>query len=628
MSKFSKIFEGLSGNKKKEEKENIEEKPKQLMGVFKALQRSPKTLDLIAKELFNRNPERFESAKEVKKTLKDASGENYPLEISKLIEKSLGEETLRKITFLDVKSDIEKNVLKILTKDFEKTSFEKQIEKGFYTGYAEDYGVEWSLEKAACDSWQNFFDANGGTLDGIEFFVESDDNEKDPKSKVIINGDANYDWRTLRHTGISDKPDKERAAGGFGEGTKMLSLTMLRDFDADIKFACDDWELEFYLDNIPKDQLAKDKRDKELRGLFIKKYKTEKPIKGNKLEIVFHGEKSKEEAQAITDARELFYSKENEDFQEPSFNDPDVGGFKILPINEKGNYSWERRFKGNFYHAGQRISCREREKWNTVYDVNIWTWKKILKDASADRDRGMVTYWELKEEVLPLIVDAMDKKDLEKSIYDFKSLWPEMSGAQEGCSLLEMMAEKASKEKIKFNFEKEFLARDRMPNWIIDLLKSQGYKICPDFMAKIGMKGVIEKFKELQNHTKIEASEKENEKIEYLKGVAKEIGLDESDIKDIWLFNIKDENSIFSGQYNDLFYWIAQEDFGKDFLDVIDLYFHEAAHKAGSHGNPQFEYHLEELKKKIQKFIFEKRERFEEMDKEWKNIGFTPPTAE
>ncbi len=611
--KFSKLF-------KKEEKTSKQENPNQLIGIFEALQKSPEILDLIAKELLERNPEKFSSIKEVKKILKDASKEEYPLEISKLIERSLGEQTLRKLTFLDAKSDAEKNLFKILIKDLEKTSFEKQIEKGFYTGYAEDYGIKWSLEKAARDSWQNFFDANNGTLDGVEFSIENNNDKKDPTSKTIINGQANYDWRTLRHTGISDKPDKERAAGGFGEGTKMFSLTMLRDFNAEVKFVCNNWELNFYLDNIPKDQLPEEKRDKSLRGLFIKKRKIEKPIKGNKLEIVFHGEKSAEQTQAIVNARELFYSQKNEDFQESSFDNLDVGGFKILLPNEKGKYSWERRFKGNFYHAGQRISYNDREKWNTLDDVNIWTWKKVLKEAGNDRDRGMVTRSELEQEVIPFIVGAMKKQDLEKSIYDFKLLWHEIFPFEEGYKLLEAMVEKASKEEIKFNFEEQFLSRDRIPDWIIDLLKSQGYKICPNFMQKIGMKGVIEKFKELQSHSRIEALPEETEKIKILQEASKEIGLNETLTKDVWLFSEVSEKSIFSGQYNNMFFWISKEELNKIFFDALHTYVHEAAHSEGPHGNPKFEYTLQEFIKKIQELILNKKDKFDELEKRWNGL--------
>jgi hypothetical protein len=135
------------------------------------------------------------------------------------------------------------------------------------------------------------------------------------------------------------------------------------------------------------------------------------------------------------------------------------------------------------------------------------------------------------------------------------------------------------------------------------------------------MKRVSEKFKELQSHLKIETSPEETRKIELLKKAAKEIGLSEDETKEIWLFSGVDEKSIFSGQYNNLFYWVSQESLKKDFLDVLDIYFHETAHKKGPHGDPQFEYYESELKKKIQKYILERREDFEKMQKEWEGLS-------
>jgi len=40
---------------------------------------------------------------------------------------------------------------------------------------AESYGIRWDAEKCGRDAFQNFFDANGGTLDGVTVSTEVED---------------------------------------------------------------------------------------------------------------------------------------------------------------------------------------------------------------------------------------------------------------------------------------------------------------------------------------------------------------------------------------------------------------------------------------------------------------------
>lgn len=589
----------------------------QLKDVFSTLDKSPEILDLVKKELFERNPEKFKSLKDVEKALKEAKNKNYPLEIAKLVERSLGEETLRKLALLRKGADIPKDLFKILRKDFEKTSFEKQIEKGFYTGYMENYGVEWNLEKVARDSWQNFFDANSGTLDGIKLSEEI----QGESNRIIISGDQKYDWRMLRHTGASYKPDIERAVGGFGEGTKVYSLVLLRDFGAkEVKFSCDDWAINFYLDRIPPEQVPPEIKEKNPQGLFIKKHKLDKPLKGNKVEIIFSGEKSQERTEAIIKARELFYSSENPDFQGASYDNKETGGFKILSPIEKGEYiKYKHRQEGHFYINGQRTHYESRDKWEKVRDINLWVWKSILP---KDRDRGMVTRTEMKERVIPFIVDSMKEKQMKESVYDFKPLWDKVQMWEEGHDILKRITENLAKKEIKLEFEREYLADDLgfSGMWITSLLQSQGYEICRKFMADIGMNKVSEKFKDLQQHFKVEASPEETQKTEILKRAAKEIGLEENDIKDVWIFSEEDEKNIFSGQYNDMFFWISRETLTNEFQKVFDVYLHEAAHKKGPDGSPQFTYELDRLNSKCREFIKNNLNRFKEFEKEWEEL--------
>ncbi|MBM3229488.1 hypothetical protein FJZ26_03590, partial [Candidatus Parvarchaeota archaeon] len=68
----------------------------------------------------------------------------------------------------------------------------KAAEENIYTGILTTYGVRWTLEKAARDIWQNFFDYNK-TLDCVQTEVKE---SKEGRVLRISNG-ATYDYRML-----------------------------------------------------------------------------------------------------------------------------------------------------------------------------------------------------------------------------------------------------------------------------------------------------------------------------------------------------------------------------------------------------------------------------------------------
>lgn len=598
-------------------KGNTEERPKpegsRKVQIIADLRKSKELFDLVTKEIFARGEGSFKSLNEVKQQFAEVKTSTQALRVARMIDSALGTGTFRKLAFVSSGTDAPKNVFKILRKDLEKSSFDKQVERGHYLNITENYDIQWNLEKVARDVWQNFFDANEQTVDGVRFDKEAAENT----ASVKISAKQEYDWRELAHVGGTTKKGDTRAAGGFGEGTKDLALILLRDYGASrVQYASGEWILDFYLDTVPKGTYRE-----PIRGLYIKKEKRDS-IPGNSLEIVFEGPEGEARADDVLNARELFYSRENPDFRNPSYNNPDIGGFAVLLRKQRIPESTGRGFRqqGHFYQAGQRMHYDDRDKWEKVNDMNIWTWEKILP---KDRDRGMVTPEEMREKILPFIVDSMGVASLTKSVYDFKPLWDELLYYETSYQLLERIVLKLEKNGVKLAFDQEYLAGDLGfdERWINELLKTQGYKICPEFMSKVGMKKVSERFVELQSHSKVEATPEEMKKIELLKGVAKAVELPETEIKDIWIFSAKDEKSIFHGQYNGMFYWLAREGMQEDFLHAVYLYTHEAAHSKGPHGKPQFEYYNEELKEKVQRFIKDHREQFAEWEKEWELLG-------
>lgn len=597
-----------------------ETKDGQLLQILEEIRSDKKIYSEILKLLTERNPNKFKSQRETQRYLESVTTDADALGVAKLVDYTLGEGTFRTLSFLDKEQDSAKSVYKLLKHNIESTSFDKQAEKGLYLGTLESYGVQWDLEKTSRDALQNFFDANGQTLDGVKIQTsveEKIDDKTDKKTKtgrVIIQADQDYDWRELVHTGGTTKEGSETSVGGFGEGLKVAAFVLLKNQGAkQVKAASRDWELDYYFDTI-----ASDAYRKEVKGFHAQKHKREKQP-GNYLEIIFEGEDADKKVKVFEEAKELFYSSKNPDFQGASFDNKASGGFKVLPLNLEEKYEYLQQRTGNLYLAGQRTHFDDRNKWNTVPDINIWTWKKV---QPKDRDRGMITRTEMEKDVIPLIVESMSIEQLKKSVYDFKDLWDKIRWTSASYDLLESIVNRLEKEKITLQFEKEYLASNLPPgaSWIGDSLKSQGFKLCVSFFSKVGMKSAVDQFKEWQSHNRIEANSKETKKIELLQKISKELGLPEDELKEIWIFSSKSEKNIVQGQYNPMFYWMSQENLGQSLLDALHTYVHEAAHKEGPHGNAKFDYALQDRIQKIQKYILEHKDKWDEVEKEWNSL--------
>lgn len=591
----------------------------QLLRILDKIRSHSKIYQEILKHLTERNPGKFRSKREAQRYFESTTTDVDALGVAKLIDYTLGGGTFRTLSFLDKEQDSAKSVYKLLRHNIESTSFERQVEKGHYLNLLETYGVKWNLEKVGRDVLQNFFDANGQTLDGVDIQtsivekMDAIDKQKIKTGRVLIQAPQEYDWRELIHFGGTTKQDSETSVGGFGEGLKVAAFVLTRDFGAkQIMAASHDWELDYYFDNVKSEAYRK-----PVKGLYAKKHKRDE-LPGNYLEIVFEGDDVEKKVKIFQDAKTLFYSRENPDFHGASFNNKATGGFKVLSPDLK-KPGWGKNQKGHLYLAGQRTHYDSRDKWETVEDLNIWTWKKV---QPKDRDRGMLTRSELKADVLPLIVDSMSLDDLKKSTYDFRPLWNQFSPPSPGDDLLEKIIDKLAQTKTILEFEKEYVAYD-LPwdvSWIAEALVSQGFKLCRSYMKKVGMRGAIEQFKEWQSHNRVEASPAEIKKIELLQKAARAFGLPEDELKEVWIFSAAGEKSVVHGQYNPMFYWMAREALSQPFSDALHTYVHEAAHKEGPHGNAKFDYALQDRIQKIHRFILEHKDEWNKIDEEWKSI--------
>lgn len=590
----------------------------QLLQILEKIKADLKIYPEILKQIADRNPGKFKSLRETQRYFESATTDADALGLAKLIDHTLGGGTFRTLSFLDKKQDSAKSVYKLLKHNIGGTSFERQVEKGHYLNLLETYGVNWDLEKVSRDSVQNFFDANGQTLDGVDIKTSVEEkmdatgNTKIKTGRVLIQAPQDYDWRELIHFGGTTKQDSETSVGGFGEGLKVAAFVLLKEQGAkQVKAASRDWELDYYFNDVTSEAYRK-----PVKGLHAKKHKRDEQP-GNYLEIVFEGDDADKKVKVFENAKTLFYSSENPDFQGASFDNRSSGGFKILSPDLK-KVGWGKNQKGHLYLAGQRTHYDSRDKWETVEDLDIWTWKKV---QPKDRDRGMLTRSELKADVLPLIVDSMSLDDLKKSAYGFKPLWDQFSPPSPGDDLLEKIVDKLTQTKTTLEFEREYVAND-LPwgaSWIGGALVSQGFKLCRPYMKKVGMKGAIDQFKEWQSHNRVEAKPEEIKKIELLQKAARALGLSDDELKEVWIFSAEGEKSVMHGQYNMMFYWMAREALNQPFSDALHTYVHEAAHKEGPHGNAKFDYALQDRIQKIHRFILEHKDEYDKMEQEWKS---------
>ncbi len=597
--------------------ESASEETGQLVGIAERLKADNTIRQSLALQLSERHKDMFATPQLAEAYINSIGSDSEALGLAKLVDQTLGEGTFRTLSFLGKDSRANRNVAKLLKNNIDGTSFEKQVEKGHYLNLLETYGVNWDLEKVSRDALQNFFDANGQTLDGVSINTSIEEvatKEGEKKvGKVRFEAPQDYDWRELIHFGGTTKTDSDTSVGGFGEGLKIAAFVLLKEHGAKrVKAASRDWEIDYYFDDVNSEAYRK-----SIQGLYAKKGRRKDEI-GNYLEIVFEGDEAEEKLKLFEKAKELFYSSENPDFYNPSFNDKSSGGFQILPLNEKASF-WDNHSKGNVYLAGQRIHYDTRDKWENISDLNVWTWRKI---QPKDRDRGMITRQEMTKDVLPLIISSMTEADLKKSVYDFKPLWPHIDIYSVSDELLEQMVNKLAQSKTTLEFENEYVASDvpQGADWIRDALKSQGFKFCRGYMKKIGMKGAMDQFRVWQAHSRVETRPGEEQKIAILKKASRLLELPEDELKDVWIFSAKEEQSALAGQYNSLYYWMSRESFDQPLSDALHTYVHEAAHKEGPHGNAKFDYALQDRIQRIHRFILDNRAEWEKLEEEWKSI--------
>ncbi len=468
-----------------------------------------------------------------------------------------------------------------------------------YLHVLESYAVQWDTEKVARDTWQNFFDANGYSLDNVKSSATRGLNG----FEVSISGPASYDYRYLLHTGGTSKSEDKKAAGGFGEGAKIAALICLRDLGAkEVVYETEGKRVTFYMDSIQNSHYPT-----PVKGLFVKVEET-KNKQGSSFHTVFPFDTV---ADKFQEARDLFYHKDNKDFLNPNVNNQ-AGGFTIHV--GKG---------GNLYEAGQRRHVHEYDnslKWNNADDVTVWTWEKSFQ---PDRDRGDIDKYQIETKAISKIVKGMTLEQIRKTIEENSELWHKSKPLGLGRSVLhELNRAYRDGKGNPLKFPDKYVASDiYTPPYIKDALEAAGYIICDYSLGDVGMIKASEKFGKLQEHYRMEPNESESKRIDLLRNAVKEL-LDSDVTEEICLFSQENEKNIIHGQYSTGRIWISQEKIRGDFAGALATFLHERDHKVGTDQSAEFSYALTDTLKKVIETFLRKADVVKPLVQDWDSVNF------
>ncbi|MBQ2983505.1 MAG: hypothetical protein IJD57_01760 [Candidatus Gastranaerophilales bacterium] len=229
--------------------------------------------------------------------------------------------------------------------------------------------INWDESKIARDIMQNFYDGNGHTLEGTKIKISRND---DYTYRVRVEGLGKYDYSHLQTLGSSTKENDTQSAGFFGEGTRIVAVSLLSNEGTSfVKYGCGDWNLEF---NRSTDDIASAIMTETLT-------KNDEHLEGNYIEF---DTKSANVVLALLQAKDYFYHPENPDFFNLDFEN-EYFGFKYMP-DDNGNLYYIQRYRPQYESID-----------NGVKNLNI-IFKKTIKainkhfDFQNDRDRNDLSH--------------------------------------------------------------------------------------------------------------------------------------------------------------------------------------------------------------------------------------------
>ncbi len=365
---------------------------------------------------------------------------------------------------------------------------------------------EWTYDMVARDILQNFYDGHGGTLDGVKIDIQN----VDGKYKIKISGESEYNYFYLKNIAASSKTGDENQAGGYGEGAKMASKSLLGAYVTDkITFASGDWAMDFAREE-----------GVERQDMHMTRTLRENSQRVNGTYVEFETANA-DLAESIIKAKDFYQHSDNPDFKGLDFEN-DKFGFRILNENEKGNLYYNQRYAvksdGELEGALNGISI--------VFKKELTSEDKERFKIANDCDRRGLTSEEIKS-VATCMAKSMSNEELMSSIQQLERFWSikdprvlkqnnRVITPEEGFAI--GLIEEARNRYLKFNVDGQKVVAVDPYSWNINVdhvnyLKSQGYIIADKSLARLGFKTVSEVMKELNKVVPVEGTIVEKQKL-------------------------------------------------------------------------------------------------------------------
>ena len=467
------------------------------------------------------------------------------------------------------------------------------------TSISESYAdsVQWNNDKIARDIMQNFYDGHGQTLDGVKLdFVPT----ANGKYRVRIEGKSTYTPDKAVYIGESTKRNNAKAAGNYGEGLKMSVLKLLKDSGAeDVKIASDNWQLVYKLEegNLSDKRVLAYSLDK------VDKYN------GNFMEFEIS---DKGLLESLRKSINRFYHSNNPDFKCPDFEN-NVLGVKLLPNGQKGG----------IYIAGQRFEYDG--SFDGLNGVSVCLKEKPplgVLDVSRDRvslnesNLGEIAQWIGQSNEMSVTEKANLLKALEP--YWDKVSWNSETPMHKFVENLIFGTQRFGvKEKLAIKFPEKYVAYSPATDDVVLGLRRNGYTVCQDRFADIGMQTIKDLLGDARAHDVVIPNEIQKKKILILKEALRKLSPslegehftpEELNTK-IYMFDRLSgrdrrlhadalaeaivDNGVSKG------FWIDKNYLDTaNFSEVLETALHELSHKVGGDESAEFSYKLTNVNKK------------------------------
>ena len=461
---------------------------------------------------------------------------------------------------------------------------------------AVEYG-KWSNFKVARDLLQNYYDGHGYTLEGVDISVMKGENGK---YKVKISGKSTWDYKHLDAQGDTSKRGDAKAAGGYGEGTRVLAASLLGNSalnTSSVKYSSGEWSVTF-----DKRYDAVTKTDLMYQTLT----KNTEKIEGSTVEFetVDVGL-----VQSLLEAKDYFYHPNNPDFKNATFEN-DFFAIKLNPNGENGNFYLIQRFE--FADAvssgvpGATIVFKIKPEHEKLVELN--NGKEF--DIGAGVDRSSIPKYKL-HDILNLYAKTMTNAELAKMIVSMESMWGDSKKSID-CSCIYMpFVEEAHNRKLGIDFSKTkyVYLPSRASGDDIQMMENMGYIVVSEQMAKVG---VPSGYTKMESKVLLQPNKKQSQQIQLLNEAVKILqqctNLETQDLIN-WAdleqptYLIKNTGSysaeaiIEGSKYKG--HWLTEMKLNAPFIDVLATILHEISHKCGGDTSVEFSQALVKMKTHI-----------------------------